>query len=185
LDEASFLSDIDWPRIWGFDPELYLPLFRFVQANRVPVVALNVDRETTRRVGAEGFGTVPVGEREGVGDPAPASSGYRDRLSAWFKRHPTPVADPVRFERFVQAQLFWDRAMAEAIAGALRDLGRPLVVGIMGSGHIEYGDGVPHQLAALDESDIATALPWPADAECPISDPPVADLLFGVASHQD
>jgi hypothetical protein len=75
--------------------------------------------------------------------------------------------------------------MAEAIAGALRDLRRPLVVGIMGSGHIEYGDGVPHQLAALDEGDIATALPWPADAECPISDPPVADLLFGVASQQD
>src|ERR1022692_4443637 len=36
LDEASFLSEIDWPRIWGFDPELYLPLFRFARANRVP-----------------------------------------------------------------------------------------------------------------------------------------------------
>jgi hypothetical protein len=55
----------------------------------------------------------------------------------------------------------------------------------MGSGHVEYGDGVPRQLAALHEDDVATALPWPADAEFPIGDPPVADFLFGVTSQQD
>ena len=71
--------------------------------------------------------------------------------------------------------------MAEAIAGTLRDERHPLVVGIMGSGHIEYGDGVPYQLAALGIDDVATALPWPADAEYPIHDPPIADILFGVA----
>jgi hypothetical protein len=48
-------------------------------------------------------------------------------------------------------------------------------------GHIEYGDGVPYQLAALGIDDVATALPWPADAEYPIHDPPIADILFGVA----
>ncbi len=185
LEESSFLSEVDWPRIWGFDPGLYLPLFRFAQANRLPVVALNVDRETSRRVGAEKFAAVPAAEREGVGEPAPASCAYRDRLLAWFKRHPGAGTDLARFERFVRAQLFWDRAMAEAIAGALRGLRRPLVVGIMGSGHVEYGDGVPRQLAALGEGDVAAALPWSAGAECPVSDPPVADLLFGVASQQD
>jgi len=87
-----------------------------------------------------------------------------------------------RFERFVCAQQFWDRAMAEAIAGARRDARRPLIVGVMGSGHIEYGDGVPHQLAALGVDDVATALPWPADTDYPVHDPPIADVLFGVAS---
>jgi hypothetical protein len=71
--------------------------------------------------------------------------------------------------------------MAEAIAGARCDGRRPLVVGIMGSGHIEYGDGVPCQLAALGVDDIATPLPWPADTEYPIPDPPIADVQFGVA----
>ena len=70
--------------------------------------------------------------------------------------------------------------MAEAIADAQRGARRPLVVGIMGSGHIEYGDGVPYQLAALGIDDVATALPWPADTEYPIHDPPIADVLFGV-----
>jgi hypothetical protein len=70
--------------------------------------------------------------------------------------------------------------MAEALAGACRDARQPLVVGIMGSGHIEYGDGVPHQLSARAVDDVATALPWLAETEYPIHDPPIADFLFGV-----
>ena len=179
LDENGFLSAVDWPRIWGVDPNLYLPLFRFAKTNRLPMVALNIDAETRRRVASEGFTNVSRSQREGVGEPAPASQRYRQRLLTWFERHPA-AGDPARFERFVRAQQFWDRAMAEAIADVRRRDNR-LIVGIMGSGHVEYGDGVPHQLAALGESDIATALPWPADSECPIGDPPIADFLFGVS----
>jgi len=181
LDEPGFLSAVDWPQIWGVDPDLYLPLLRFAKANRLPIIALNIDAETRRRVAAEGFAGVPRGEREAVGEPAPASERYRQRLLTWFERHPG-AADPARFERFVRAQQFWDRAMAEAIAASRRGREQRLVVGIMGSGHVEFGDGVPHQLAALGESDLATALPWPADGECPTGDPPVADYLFGVGA---
>ena len=128
---------------------------------------------------------MPSTEREGVGDPVPASSFYRDRLFEWFKKHPAAGQDAraasERFERFVCAQQFWDRAMAEAIADSHRDARHTLVDGIMGSGHIEYRDGVPHQLAALGADDVATALPWPADTAYPIHDPPSADVLFGVA----
>lgn len=183
LDETAFLREVNWPQIWGIAGELYLPLFHFARMHRLPMLALNVDRATHRRVAAQGFASVPSAEREGVGDPVPASSWYRDRLFEWFKKHSAAVAGAASepFERFVRAQLFWDRAMAEAIAGARRDGRRPLVVGVMGSGHVEYGDGVPHQLAALGVDDVTTALPWRADTDYPIHDPPVADVLFGVA----
>ena len=186
LDETTFFREVDWPRIWGFADELYLPLFHFARMHRLPMLALNIDRTTNRQVAAQGLASVPGNEREGIGDPAPASSSYRDRLFEWFKKHLAAGQDAraasERFERFVCAQQFWDRAMAEAIAGARRDGRRPLVVGIMGSGHIEYGDGVPYQLAALRIDDVATALPWPADTEYPIHDPQIADILFGVAA---
>jgi uncharacterized iron-regulated protein len=181
LNEAAFLRDVDWPQIWGMASELYLPLFHFARMHRLPMLALNVDRATNRRVAAQA--SVPSAEREGVGDPAPASPSYRERLFGWFKHHPAGAEarmDSEAFERFVRAQLFWDRAMAEAIAGA-RQGERPLVVGIMGRGHVEYGDGVPHQLAALGVDDVATALPWYADTDYPAAPPPIADLLFGVA----
>ena len=185
LDETAFLREVNWPQIWGIADELYLPLFHFARMHCLPLLALNVDRATNRWVAARGFAFVPNTEREGVGDPAPASAFYRDRLFEWFKKHPAaghdarPASEP--FERFVRAQLFWDRAMAEAIASARRDGQRPLVIGIMGSGHVEYGDGVPHQLAALGVHDVTTALPWRADTDYPIHDPPIADVLFGVA----
>lgn len=183
MDATTFLREVDWPQIWGLAAELYLPLFHFARLHRVPMLALNVDRATNRRVAAEGFAGVPRAEREDVGDPAPASAGYRARLFEWFKKHPrgeaaSATSEP--FERFVRAQLFWDRAMAEAIAGAWRK-GRPLVVGIMGSGHVEFGDGVPAQLAALGLKDVATALPWRADSDTPAGHPWIADALFGVA----
>src|ERR1022692_524600 len=185
LNEGDFLREIDWPQIWGFAEELYLPLFHFARAHGLPMLALNIDRATNRRVATHGIASVPITEREGIGDPAPASLFYRDRLLEWFKKHPAAGQDAratsERFERFVCAQQFWDRAMAEAIAGARRDGRRPLVVGIMGSGHIEYGDGVPHQLAALGVDDVATALPWRSDTDYPIHDPPIAEFLFGVA----
>ena len=185
LSESDFLREVDWAQIWGFAAELYLPLFNFSRMHRLPMLALNIDRATNRRVAAQGLASVPSTEREGVGDPVPASSFYRDRLFEWFKKHPAAGQDAraasERFERFVCAQQFWDRAMAEAIADAHRDARHPLVVGIMGSGHIEYRDGVPHQLAALGADDVATALPWPADTDYPIHDPPIADVLFGVA----
>jgi uncharacterized iron-regulated protein len=185
LDETAFLRDVNWPQIWGVADEFYLPLFHFARMHRLPLLALNVDRATNRRVAAQGFASVPNAEREGVGDPVPASASYRDRLFEWFKKHPAAGHDARAasepFERFVRAQLFWDRAMAEAIAGARHDGRRPLVVGVMGSGHVEYGDGVPHQLAALGVDDVTTALPWRADTDYPIHDPPIADVLFGVA----
>jgi uncharacterized iron-regulated protein len=183
LDEAAFLREVDWPEIWGMDAGLYLPLFHFARMHRLPMVALNVDRATSRGVAAQGLG-IPIAEREGVGDPAAAFSSYRDRLFEVFKTHPTggegARADSEQFQRFVDAQLFSDRAMAEAMAGARGD--GSLVVGIMGQGHVEYRSGVAHQLAALGVHEVATALPWPVNAECRRPDPEIADAVFGVAA---
>jgi uncharacterized iron-regulated protein len=182
LTEAAFLAEVEWERVWGFDPALYLPLFHFARMHRLPMIALNIERESQKRFAADP--AVPLSEREGVGDPAPATPAYRARLLHWFQKGPMGApdmgADSPRFAQFVRAQQFWDRAMAEAIV-AHHD-GR-LVIGIMGSGHVEYSNGVPFQLAALGVRDVATALPWPEDAEVPEDDPAIADLLFGVAAN--
>lgn len=183
LSPAAFLSEVDWQRVWGFDPQLYLPLFELARASRLPMLALNVDRETNRRAAA---GETDRDALEGVGRPAPASAAYRDRLLGWFTRHPmadaSTAVDPARFERFVRAQLFWDRAMAEAIVARVGREGSPLVVGVIGSGHLEYGDGVPWQLASLGIDRVVTALPWPADSDAPAASGLVADYLFGAVS---
>jgi uncharacterized iron-regulated protein len=188
MSETAFLAEVDWPHIWGFDADLYLPLFRFARRHRLPMLALNVDRETTRCIVRQGVANTSPEGREHVGAPAPASERYRERLLGWFRHHPAggehATADSPRFDKFVEAQSFWDRAMAEAITTACRDRADALVIGVMGSGHIEYGDGVLHQLKALGISDVVTALPWPAATACQQGTPPIADWLYGAGAFK-
>lgn len=182
LDEEAFLRETDWDRNWRFESNLYLPLFRFARDQRIPMLALNVDGALSREAGRIGWQAIPPERREGVGDPAPASEEYRMLLKEIHGQHaPRPSsggkaaseADQA-FERFVSAQLLWDRAMAEPLARAARGDKPPLVVGVMGNGHVEFGYGVPHQLRALGVQRFATWVPVPVATPC-------RDLTAGLA----
>jgi uncharacterized iron-regulated protein len=189
LSEAQFLAASDWNHVWSTDFNLYLPLFHFARMNRIPMVALNIDTRLRRSVSTKGFSGVPEDEREGVSAPALPSSSYLDYLLPIYGEHERSgkkkgngSRDDPDFRRFVESQQLWDRAMAQALQAAVNRAGRPLVVGIMGSGHIKYGYGVPHQLKDLQISDIATLLPWNTGASCAQVVAGLADAVFGVAS---
>ena len=182
LDSGTFLRESDWQRVWGFPAPLYLPLFEFARLNRAPMRALNIDRALVSRVGREGWAAVPVGAREGVSDPAPPTPAYRSMLADAMAAHggeAAPSHDGM--QRFVDAQLTWDRALAEGLVAAARAYPDALIVGIMGTGHLEHGYGVPHQLAALGERSATVLLPWDTDRDCAKLTPDLADAVFGIA----
>jgi uncharacterized iron-regulated protein len=188
LSEAQFLAASDWNHVWSTDFNLYLPLFHFARMNRIPMVALNIDTRLRRSVSAKGFNGVPEEEREGVSAPALPSSSYLDYLLPIYGEHERSGKkkgggshDDPDFRRFVESQQLWDRAMAQAIQAVVNRAGRPLVVGVMGSGHIKYGYGVPHQLKDLQISDVATLLPWNTGTACGQVVAGLADAVFGVA----
>lgn len=195
LDEARFLEESRWNEVWRYDARLYLPLFRFARDYRIPMLALNVERSLISRVGANGWASIPPEQRQGIGDPAPAAAEYLDLLARIYGRHTTPhrgddgtptdddpkrhLDDP-RFRHFVEGQLVWDRAMAEAIAEALRR-GAPRIVAIAGAGHLMGGHGIPHQLADLGIDDVAVLLPWDGSLPCDALElPHLADAVFGL-----
>ena len=80
LDQGAFLKEADWQKVWGFDPDLYLPLFHFVRQNSLSMVGLNVERALISRVGREGWAAIPKNRRGGLSDPAAASDGYLNYL---------------------------------------------------------------------------------------------------------
>ena len=183
LSEAEFLRLSDWNRVWGFDPRLYLPLFHFARLNRIPMIALNVERTLVRQVGAGGWDSVPDAQREGVTRPAAPAEAYVAQLRETFEMHLPPRAPgaarppggDARFTRFLEAQLTWDRAMAEALALRVRATpGSPLVVGVMGTGHLQFGHGVPHQLRALGIADPYTMVPFDTASGPACAQPPAA-----------
>ncbi|MFP4138051.1 MAG: ChaN family lipoprotein [Halomonas sp.] len=177
LDPAEFLEESDWHTAWGHDPELYLPILHFARMQRIPLVALNVTPELRRRLAEQGWEAVPEEERHGLSPPAPASSAYRDALAEVYAEHPEANEDGNGLERFIAAQLVWDRAMAEGLARAAETA--PLVVGLVGEGHVTHGHGVPHQLASLGITQTASALAWDRERGCP-APAGIADALFGL-----
>jgi len=193
LTRDEFLEQSEWKDVWGFPPSLYMPLFDFARMNRLPMVALNVERMLVARVGREGWDAVPADEREGLGAPAPASAEYAAALSEIRAQHGTgadesAAPDDAAIRRFIEAQLTWDRAMAEAIASARAAHPAATVVAIAGRGHVEYGYGIAHQLRDLGIADAAALIPWPVDRECTefrsAGGVPVADAVFTVAPEE-
>ncbi|MBE0624687.1 MAG: ChaN family lipoprotein [Burkholderiales bacterium] len=183
--EAEFLKASDWSQVWGYDAALYLPLFHFARMHRIPMLALNVERAMVRLVGEKGLAAVPPEQREGVGEPAEPGADYLARLFDAYSQHPEKHASPPErsdpaFRHFVEAQLVWDRAMAQALAAALARNPDALVIGVMGARHVAHGEGVAHQLEDLGIARLSSLLPWDHEADCSDFSTGLASAVYGV-----
>lgn len=203
LSEKEFLVQSDWRKVWGYDAALYLPLLHFVRFNRLPAIALNIDRKLVSRVGQQGWQALGNDQRMGLSDPAPASDDYRDALVEIYaykqalrqesegkeiddsETDLSQVMSSESFANFVDAQLTWDRAMAEALAAAHRRDPGAILVGIVGRGHLEYGYGVPHQLADMGIDDVDVLLPLDSNDDCDSLPAELASAVFVVDAEAE
>ncbi len=191
--EKEFLRAAEWDHVWNTDANLYLPLFHFARMNRIPMLALNIETSLRRQVAEKGFYGVPVEDREGLTRPAEPSQAYVDYLFPIYKQHDRKHKkegelnqDDPDFRRFIGGQQLWDRAMAQVLQQAVVGspaAEKPLVVGVMGTGHVIHGFGVEHQLHDLGIKQVATLLPWDNDKSCKHLVKGVADAVFGVLPH--
>jgi aminopeptidase N len=129
IDEQTLLARTDYHGRWGFDPALYRPILRYARKHRIPLVALGLPAETTKRAGADRLAGVP-----------PYSPDHLARLRRVHAGH-----RGLSFSRFVRAQLLRDEGMARAAADYLRAHPARLLVVLVGSGHLA-GPGVPARL---------------------------------------
>ena len=205
LSESSFLKKVGWNKVWVYDSDFYMPLFNIVRQNRLSMIAINVDRKLISRVGSEGWKAVPLAERKGLTDPRPASTAYRQTLAEIYelkrqhgsstveqpdtdevpkeeeseaKTSLSEVMESEGFARFVDAQLTWDRAMAEALWKVRKNNPDTLITGVLGRGHIEHRYGVPHQLEDLGIRDVAVLLPVEVGEACENTPAEIADAIF-------
>ncbi len=205
-DLPTFLDDAGWASVWGFPAEAYDPILRLPRLRGAPAIALNVDPDTRRRLGGDGWEATPEAEREGVTRPADALPAYRARLqgvvdekarlaaAAREKKDddggaPHAAAPPVMaLDRMVAGQLVWDRAFADAIKSGLDREPELPVIAFMGRFHVEYAYGVVHQLADMGVANVLTAVPVFQDEACAIEADvdgrPLADLVYGIPAFQ-
>jgi uncharacterized iron-regulated protein len=142
--EQTFLHETNYFRQWGYDYRLYEPIFQYARAQHIPVRALNVPESLPSAVARVGLAGVSNEQRaELPKDIEPASADYKARLRDAFGMHQD---GSVTFDHFVEAQLVWDESMADSAATYLdANPGRRMVI-LAGSGHLEFGAGIPQRL---------------------------------------
>ncbi|MGE5525606.1 MAG: ChaN family lipoprotein, partial [Rhodospirillaceae bacterium] len=151
-----------------------------------------VEHTLNEAVSARGWDAVPEAQKEGVSRPAPAPPAYEDMLYDVYLAHgrtqgngKKAARDNPAFRRFVESQLTWDRAMAQALAARVRREAGPLVVGIAGSGHLRHQYGIAHQLADLGVREVATLLPSQRNENCSELKTGLADAIFSIPRAPD
>jgi uncharacterized iron-regulated protein len=178
IDVDQMLRDTQYYRRWRMDFRLYAPILEYAREQGIPVIALNLPTELTRKVGRAGLQGLDDDERRQLpADTAPADEDYRQRIRAVFDMH--PKHENQSFEHFLEAQLLWDEGMAERAAGYLETHPGYRMVVIAGNQHVAWGSAMPQRLQRRQSVPMATILnSWQGEVA-----PGLADYLLTPAER--
>ena len=157
IDEQTFLEKTKYYDRWQYDYRLYQPIINFARDNQVPLVALNLPSEITKKVSKEGLAALSAEEKQLIPKSIDREvPGYRRRIESVFHGHPGMEKRNIDF--FIEAQLLWDEGMAEQAAKYLNENTSKKMVILAGAGHIMHGSGIPIRLERRINEGVATVL---------------------------
>lgn len=145
LNEQEMLRRTEYYVRWRYDYRLYAPILRYAQEHKIPVIALNIPMELSKKVGRSGLQSLNEEERAQLPDEIDRTDqDYENRLKEVFNQHADGQVE--NFEKFLTVQLLWDEGMAQAIADYLESHPGTQMVVLAGQGHLAYGSGIPNRV---------------------------------------
>ncbi len=145
IDEVAFIAESEYFDRWRFDYRLYRPILRFARDNGIPIIALNIEKEITRKVASEGTEALTEAQKEKLPQEIDRDNErYNNQLKEIFEQH--PHSDKRSLEFFIEAQLIWDEGMAERAAEHFKSNPDGHMVLLAGTGHLAYRMGIPDRL---------------------------------------
>ncbi len=146
IDQKTFLKKTEYFKRWVFDYDLYKPILDYARDNRIPVIALNIEKEIVDQVSKNGIDTLPPDFKAKVPTEMDFSDEpYKNRLKKVFMAHDS--LKEKNFDFFYQSQILWDESMSQSIADYLSAHPDRRMVVLAGSGHLTYGVGIPKRTA--------------------------------------
>lgn len=142
LDE--FLKNTEYYKRWKYDYNLYKPIIDYAKKNKIPLVALNIDRKINQQVSKKGLLSLNKKQKRIAPKEIDQSNiAYKDSLESTFKAHiPVHGKSKMNADFFYQSQLIWDEAMAENIDKYIKKNPDKTIVVLAGSGHIAKHMGI-------------------------------------------
>ena len=171
IDERTMLQRTQYMDRWGFDYRLYQPILQYARDNRIPLIALNVPKELTRKVAEGGVAKLSAEERAQLPEMERGEERYRQRLRTLYETH--PVREGGTFENFLEAQLLWDEGMAARAAEYMKQHPDRRMVILVGAGHVAWRDGIPRRLERRTGVPSVVVLNGPQE----VVSPEVADFV--------
>jgi uncharacterized iron-regulated protein len=144
LDEKTFLKEVEWLKNWNMNFALYRDLLTFSKENRIPVLAINADKELQKNVGRVPLEQLSSEEQAQLPEMDFSDPYQRAMVEAVFSDH---NMGGNMLDGFQRVQTLWDETMAQNIAAHLRSAGKDhQVVVIAGGNHVRYGYGIPRRV---------------------------------------
>jgi len=172
IDEKQMLERTGYFSRWRFDYRLYQPILQYALEHRIPVIALNASAELTSAISQLGLDGLPDDLKQQLPDSYDWSDKqYEKRLAEIFKLHPDSRRD---FDSFLRTQLTWDESMAGRATQYLQENPAHRMLLLSGTGHIQFGSGIPNRIKRRIDVDVVTIMI--AEAGNPIT-PASADYL--------
>lgn len=190
---ADLGEAVNWEKIWGYPYALYKPIFELAEKFDLPVIGLNIPRQTLVTFRDKGNTALSEADRNSLPRRIiPASPAQKAALEMQVGLHQSmrtataPGSDtkdtPAKSataskamsgkapsmsamaEQFYLVQALWDSMMAEQALAYEGILNRPMLI-LAGSGHVEHGWGIEYRLRTLDPKAVCLSVMPVRDAE--------------------
>jgi uncharacterized iron-regulated protein len=186
ISETELIEKTEYQTRWGYDWEYYAPILRYAKKFQIPVIALNVPTEITRKVARSGLDSLTETEKQiipPVTEIKTDNEKYRQLLLEVYQLHAAnEQGNSANFQRFVLAQVLWDETMAEAIAQFHKKHSDHQIIVLAGAGHIMYNYGIPDRVKRRLGKDVKqkSVLFQPVNDQSLINDKEIADYIWWV-----
>ena len=157
INEREFLKASEYFKRWRFDYQLYREIIDFAKAKGIPLVAINIREEITKKVTEGGLDALTDEEKKEIPlDMDMADEDYKEKLRGFFALH--KGFNIKNFNNFYQSQILWDETMAHSIAGFKADNKDHQMVVLAGVQHIMFSSGIPQRTKRLNNKAYATLI---------------------------
>ncbi len=145
ISEKEMLKKTEYFKRWKYNYHLYRPIILYAKKKKLPIVALNIEKEITKKVVREGIDSLDAKERSRVPESIDFSNTrYRDELRNIFSSHSSKNFK--NFDEFYYAQLLWDETMAKNVSRFLKEHPDYSMAVLAGNGHVMFGFGIPDRI---------------------------------------
>jgi uncharacterized iron-regulated protein len=145
LGEEEFLAQTEYVTRWGYDFALYRPLLERARDRRLPALALNMQREITRKIGRTGLVSLSEEELALLPELVLDDEEHRTYIFGLFGVLPEH-AEEFGLENVYVAQTVWDETMADTSARWLSTAGPDaLLLDFAGGAHC-HRSAIPRRI---------------------------------------